>query len=519
MRTKVLLASIILVATGARVLGIGDQALWWGNGADEVYALRSSLDPLESLIFPLRDNGNMLAFYVIGHFWMQLLPSVPPIDEFQLRLLPMVLSLLTILVVYSLTKRVASLMLLSTNAQELAAFIASLYFAIHPIAVRYAQEFRAYSLQMLAISIATLALIRATSREATPRQSWLGLIIYIVFAVIGVYSHMVSALFLVPQLILTITWLLKTGANKHAQRLALSGTTIALALVPLAVTVISAGHSQIDWVQEITVKRTLSLAGSLIGAPRLVSSWHVYALITLFALIPIMAAAIRSITAKPRSEVMLLTIFAPSVMAILAGVFVSVWVTSIWMDRYFAFLLVPIAVLVGIGCSLLAGWLLRWQLRGRLIGKLASPAVLAFVASFYLVNILTTFSRADERMFLQAREFRNAVIETNRICSDPAIRFYHSRSESNLRSLVEWYGLEPNFQIPAAGRSLSMSFSGTPRGEITPVCLLFVNSNESSQILNLVADSLGFTATEWVQEFSFGREGGLALYRVLLIDE
>ncbi|MFZ9269163.1 MAG: glycosyltransferase family 39 protein, partial [Candidatus Limnocylindrus sp.] len=482
MRTIILLASIILVATVARVLGIGDQALWWSNGADEVYALRSSLDPLESLIFPLRDNGNMLAFYLIGHLWTQILPSIPPVDEFQLRLLPMVLSILTILVVYSLTKRVASLMLLGKNSQELAALVASLYFSIHPMAVRYAQEFRAYSLQMLAISIATLALIRATSREATPRQSWLGLIIYILFSVIGVYSHMLSALFLVPQLILTIIWLLRTGAVKLAQMIALSGIAIALALVPLAATVISAGHSQIDWVEQISVKRTLSLAGSLIGAPRLVSSWHVYALITLFALIPLMAAVIRSITAKPRSEVTLLIIFAPTVIAILVGVFVSVWITSIWMDRYFAFLLVPIAVVVGLGCSFLVEWLFHWRVRGRSIGKIVGPAVLTFAASFYLVNLGTTFSRADERKFSDAREFRNAVMETNRMCSDPAIRFYYSSNEDNLRSLVKWYGLEPIFQIPMAGRSISMPSSETPRGMITPVCLMFLNINESSQI-------------------------------------
>ena len=140
--TPFLLAGITAIGFILRVWEIGTKGLW----LDEAFSVWLGWKPLgEMLSWLVRIDQHPPLYYALLHFWTKLAGDNP--DD--VRMLSAILGTLTIPVMFLLGRR-----LMGTSVGLLAALI----LALSPFHVRFAQETRMYTLLMLNVSLALLAL-------------------------------------------------------------------------------------------------------------------------------------------------------------------------------------------------------------------------------------------------------------------------------------------------------------------------------------------------------------------------
>ena len=183
--TPFILAGITAVGFILRVWEIGAKGLW----LDEAFSVWLGWKPLSELLaWVVKIDQHPPLYYTLLHFWIKIAGDNP--DD--VRMLSAILGTLTIPVMFLLGRR-----LMGTTVGLLAALI----LALSPFHVRFAQETRMYTLLMLNVSLALLALtwILTNPRRAalTPRRiitdpAWLG---YMVFCAAALWSHNTAIFF------------------------------------------------------------------------------------------------------------------------------------------------------------------------------------------------------------------------------------------------------------------------------------------------------------------------------------
>jgi mannosyltransferase len=135
---------------------IGNPELWRDELASWSFASRSVPD----LIASARHTGaTQLAYYLMLHFWMAAFG-----DSADAMRAPSVLAMAGAAACVALIGR--------RLAGNRAGLLAGLVFALVPSVSRFAQEVRFYAFAVLAVTLATLLLLRALDRPSAPR--WLG---------------------------------------------------------------------------------------------------------------------------------------------------------------------------------------------------------------------------------------------------------------------------------------------------------------------------------------------------------
>ena len=145
-----------------------------------------------------------------------------------------------------------------------AGVVAAAWFAISPFALFYGTEARAYAAVAALVLLTTVALLTALERR---RFGWWAL--YVVAAVVAIYTHYIAALILIPQ----ATWALVTHRESIRVQL-LAGAVIVVAWLPwLPSFRVQAHHSAIEGTRgsllnPVTLSNVLQVIGrALFGHP------------------------------------------------------------------------------------------------------------------------------------------------------------------------------------------------------------------------------------------------------------
>jgi uncharacterized membrane protein len=454
-----LLPLITIVGLAVRLITLGDRSLW----SDELFALNAAHLDLQQLFLPrLIDNGNMLLFYVAAHFWVGLLPAMPPVDETLIRLLPLSFSVATIPALYLLAKRTAQEVAPQRSGHIIGA-IAAAFYALNPLAVTYAQEFRGYSLQLLLLTLSSLTLMSALSGTSRAARWWVA---YALLAALSLYAHLLASLMIGSQLLVVALLVLSKRAPKpRIDHLIIAGATFGALASPLVLTVIRQGSGQIGWMLPITFQAIqltlLLLMGSSPAGP--ISLAHT---LSAFIVIGVVGYGfIRLVRSPSRWQTSsLLLISAVLVPPMLSALF-SLLIQPIWLDRYLQFLLLPVAQLFAFGLAAL------WDLRIG-IGRLSLPpqrirfgAVISILALLFTITSLRfTLARMpneDWPALAQATQKFCSADQTKRVALTVAPRFieanlyfYEINIDETIR--VDKKKASPDLPSTEAGESLCL---------------------------------------------------------------
>src|ERR1041385_1962183 len=158
------------------------------------------------------DSGNMVAYHLMLHGWMNFLG----ISVFKARLLSALLAVLTVLFTYLLVKK------LTENISI--AFISSVILAIHPLLLHHAHMARGYAASLCFTTAAAYVVLHLTDASIRSGKRILLYIIFGILATLAILSHYLS----VAVFIFFALWLitLKDFFKQH-----LPGAILALFIV------------------------------------------------------------------------------------------------------------------------------------------------------------------------------------------------------------------------------------------------------------------------------------------------
>jgi uncharacterized membrane protein len=226
----ILLAVIILLGAFLRFYQIGEQSFWLDEAAS-YSAITSGFPEFVS-------TGNMAMFYLLAALWTRLVPLV---TEASLRSLTAIFSILSIPLMFFAGKAIFE----DERKGLLCGLLAAFLLAINSTEVRYAQEFRSYSLTTLLTLASTLLLIQLVKESAKKTRN---LVLYTLITVAAIYSHMYAGLLVAAQVVSLLFLIPAFKADAHfLRRLLLSYFCVILLLIPLALLILTTGSSPLGW--------------------------------------------------------------------------------------------------------------------------------------------------------------------------------------------------------------------------------------------------------------------------------
>ena len=349
------LVSVAVLAVLLRLLNIShggagftDNVSGWRGGDldDEFDALHFAQLPLSEYVnFP--DGGNQILFYLIARAWILLTPEP---SNAVLRLLPLLFSLASLPVLFAAVRSLSpTLFPRLAERAHLIALLATCYVAINPLHVKFATEFRSYSLSFLLMCCSTYVMSQSLRRISTGKsplfQHWA-----IIGAIHGIalYLHLLTGIYFLS--LLSVIALYGVANRTHPHRKLALGAVLSCALValigaPIIANTLSIGAEQIQWVPKLTVETAgLFLVQFLSGTGgpvrSIVETLLVGGLICSGYLLGFSTLRRRGGGALWGWMIPILLVVIP----VAAGLVVSVFVTPIMLPRYFIYLLIPVAV-------------------------------------------------------------------------------------------------------------------------------------------------------------------------------
>ena len=405
----------------------------------------------------------MLLFHVAAHFWVGLLPAMPPVDETLVRLLPLGFSVATIPALYLLAKRTAQEVAPQRSGHIIGA-IAAAFYALNPLAVTYAQEFRGYSLELLLLTLSSLALMSALSGTSKAARWWAA---YALLAALSLYAHLLASLMIGSQLLVVALLVLSKRVPKpRIDHLIIAGATFGALASPLVLTVIRQGSGQIGWMLPITfqaIQRTLLLLmGSSPAGP--ISLAHT---LSAFIVIGVVGYGFIRLVRSPSKwqTSSLLLISAVLVPPMLSALF-SLLIQPIWLDRYLQFLLLPVAQLFAFGLAAL------WDLRIG-IGRLSLPPQrIRFGAVISILALLFTITSLRFTLARMPNEDWPALAQTTQILcpADQTKRVALTVAPSFIEANLYFYEINIDETIRVDKKKASPDLPSTEAGE--SLCLI-----------------------------------------------
>jgi mannosyltransferase len=218
---------------------LGAKSLWW----DEAFSVWLARLDWPVLWRSIRTaEANMMLYYLLLHFWIRL-----GMSEAVVRSLSTLAAVTCIVPFYFLGVRVL-------GARP--ALLASVLLASNAFFIRYAQEARAYSLELLLTVSSSLLFLRAIDRPTYWR--WAA---YAVVSALAVYAHFFAAWVLVVQFLAAMIVPDRPGLRA---RFAWAQAAVAAELVPLAIFA-SQRYGALAWVQRPTMGTVVKFGKELTG--------------------------------------------------------------------------------------------------------------------------------------------------------------------------------------------------------------------------------------------------------------
>lgn len=253
----------LITAAGAvlRFYHLGARSYWFDEALSIIYA-RLPVRQFLELFWTPWVNINMALYYALLRGWLHLGDS-----ETVVRALSAIFAIATLPLVYQIGRRIYD---------PATGSLAALLLAFNAFHLRYSQEARAYSLEVLLVTAATLLLLRAMERRT--QGAWT---VYAVCAAAAVYTHVLAGLVVVAHGV----WLLSQrrrldlGHVRHA-------FSLFVALIFAAIVCAAhAGTTSVQWVPPISATSAegffLLLAGNGVAVSWVVAGLWVVGLIAM----------------------------------------------------------------------------------------------------------------------------------------------------------------------------------------------------------------------------------------------
>lgn len=345
---------LCVIALGFNLYRLGAPSIWF----DEAFSVELARQPLPLLwhiIFDLEPN--MELYYLFLHFWLGLTALFGlHATEFVVRLPSAIFAALSVGIVFLWGQR-----FLNTTAGVVGAAL----YLLNYLQLIYAQQTRAYSLQLLFTCIAWYALFAALTSTTLARRWW---ICYTIATVLAIYTHIFSGLILIAQLVAVAGILLaskqrRAEALTHFKELLICLVAIAILIIPMLL--VSLQGAKTGWLP-------IPHRQELVGLFLILGGYHKIYLVALIACIALSIAVVISrrflprLTKLMRSDVqaqkltsieIAWSLLCWLVIPIVVSYIVSHSSLRLFSDRYLVTIVPPLCLLMALGISLL-----RWRL-------------------------------------------------------------------------------------------------------------------------------------------------------------
>ncbi len=334
---------------------LGNPSIWF----DEAFSVELARQPLPLLwhiIFGAEPN--MELYYLFLHFWLGLTASLGfHATEFVVRFPSTLFAALSTVVVFLLGQRFIG---------TLAGFVGAGLYLLNDLQLVYAQQTRAYSLQLLLICIAWYALLAAFNCTSHPRRWWA---CYIIATTLAIYTHLFSVLILLSQLCAIGLFLLLPEERRKVigQLRNFIASLLIIALLSIPMALVSRHGSKTGW----------------LPIPHLSDIYHLFLTISanskiyllLFVAFCALALFMTIMSALPTGRKYLtrydlldeggilqgllpvaLALLCWLVVPIVASYVISYTPTRLFSSRYLVTIVPPLCLLVGLGIATL-----RWR--------------------------------------------------------------------------------------------------------------------------------------------------------------
>ncbi len=208
---------LFLVALGCNFYRLGAPSIWF----DEAFSVELARQPLPVLwhiIFG--PEPNMELYYLFLHFWLDItawfgLNSTEVVVRFP----SAIFAAVSTVVLFALGRRFLG---------SIAACVGTLLYLFNYLQLVYAQQTRAYALQLFLLCVAWYALFAALHAQKRAVRWWL---CYCIAMVLAVYAHLFSGLILLAQIVAFAGLLLLPNAWQVQARKAMRAYIISLVVI------------------------------------------------------------------------------------------------------------------------------------------------------------------------------------------------------------------------------------------------------------------------------------------------
>ncbi len=357
--TWVLCIIIGAIALTFNLYQLGTPSLWY----DETFSVELARQPLPhmlSIIFSLEPNMELYYLFLKG--WLDLTALFGlHATEFVVRFPSTIFAALSSVMVFLLGKRFLGLIV---------GLVGAGLYVLNDLQLTYAQQTRAYSMQLLLLCIAWYALFAVLTVESRQKRWW---ICYVAAMTLAVYAHLFSMLILLSQLlafagllILPSPW--RSKVRRQLPALLVSLVAFFVLIIPMLL--VSLHGSKTYWLDAPTRSQVIYLLTTIAGQSKtylyLIAAFCCFGLaVGVLAYLPLGKRLLESFASGGRQErnearSSLLSHFLPIGFALLCWAVVPVVVsyvisketsTRIFSTRYLVTIVPPIFLLVGMGVA------------------------------------------------------------------------------------------------------------------------------------------------------------------------
>jgi uncharacterized membrane protein len=387
----VLSAAIAGLGLALTMFQLGTPSLWM----DEAFSVELARKPLSTLwlVYSSGGEANMALYYLILHGWLNFLSLIGvPALEFEVRLPSALFVSASAVVVFLLGRKYTS---------QLVGGLAAVLFLLNSFVLTTAQFTRAYSLQLLLVTLSWYALLYALTSDRRAWPWWVG---YALLTGASLYAQL-STVFIVGAQIVFLAILALAPTDWRARVRArirsalLSLFAIGILFAPIALT--SQGISKTGWIPNPTLRdlRALYLVYAfvnprwLIFALLLCGATAILAVILLYArrrhaaenqldskFQPAVRYYVSAIARPPMAmeAVFLLALLCWLIIPAVASFIVSQGATRVFSTRYLV-IIIPALVLLMSTIAMLSR---VWFLRVAIISSFLIPAVVGAIGYY-----------------------------------------------------------------------------------------------------------------------------------------
>lgn len=418
-------------ALGFDLYHLGTPSIWF----DEAFSVGISSQPLPllwHLIFG--PEPNMELYYLLLHFWLQVTGAFGMIPtEFLVRLPSAIFAAFSTLVFFLLGRRFLGLW---------AGIVAAGLYLLNDMQLVYAQQTRAYSLQLLLLCLAWYALFVACSREKQRKRWWVG---YTLVITLAVYAQLFSALALCAQVV-AITGLAlipnawKTQIRKRFLAFVVSLLACGILTIPLLLISKNGGKSS-GWLPIPHLHDILTLflnmsSNSKIYLALIVVLCGLGLLVSCLAYFPPLAKIntfflINSSEKEKQGVRQQLPVVLASLCWLLLPVIISYVVsqghTHIFSTRYLVIIVPPLCLLVGAGVATIR------LPAAKIVLALAMIALALHYTPLYYQNAqVEDWNTASSWLVQQYQPGDGLVCYTNAQGCQISMEYYFTRDQANI---------------------------------------------------------------------------------------